>query len=224
MRQRHLGSDGLVTSALGMGCMGLSQGYGPADDDESIRAVRRAAELGVTMFDTAMSYGQGHNERLVGRALAGLPWQVQVATKFGIVRGPGGVHVDGRPEHVRGYCEASLARLGVEVIDLYYLHRVDPQVPVADTIGAMAQLVAEGKVRHLGVSEVTPAQLARAAAVHPISAVQFEWSLLWREPEDDIIPAARRPGPGSYRDRGPGSVDRRGGSRCARSRRGSRWR
>src|SRR5262252_5911049 len=167
MQQRQLGSDGLVTSALGMGCMGLSQGYGPADDDESIRAIRRAAELGVTMFDTAMSYGQGHNERLIGRALAGLPWQVLVATKFGIVRGAAGVHLDGRPEHVRGYCEASLA-----------------------------QLVTEGKVRHLGVSEVTPAQLGQAAAVHPISAIQFEWSLLWRDPEDDIIPAARRVGTG----------------------------
>ncbi len=196
MRQRNLGSDGLVTSALGMGCMGLSQGYGPADDDESVRAIRRAAELGVTMFDTAMSYGQGHNERLIGRALAGLPWPVQVATKFGIVRGPDGAHLDGRPEQVRGYCEASLTRLGVDVIDLYYLHRVDPQVPIADTIGAMAGLVTEGKVRHLGVSEVTPAQLEQAAAVHAISAVQFEWSLAWREPEDDIIPAARRLGVG----------------------------
>ncbi len=196
MQQRHLGRDGLVTSALGMGCMGLSQGYGPADDDESLAAIRRAAELGVTMFDTAMSYGQGHNERLIGRALAGLPWPAQVATKFGIVRGEDGVHLDGRPEHVRGYCEASLARLGVGVIDLYYLHRVDPRVPIADTIGAMAELVIEGKVRHLGVSEVTPAQLERAAAVHPISAVQFEWSLLWRDPEDDIVPAARRAGAG----------------------------
>jgi len=196
MRQRQLGRDGLVSSALGMGCMGLSQGYGPADDDESIRAIRRAAELGVTMFDTAMSYGQGHNERLIGRALAGLPWRVQVATKFGIVRDEAGVHLDGRPEHVRGYCEASLARLGVDVIDLYYLHRPDPQVPIADTIGAMARLITEGKVRHLGVSEVTPAQLGQAAAVHPISAVQFEWSLLWRDPEDDIIPAARRLGTG----------------------------
>jgi len=176
--------------------MGLSQGYGPADDDESAAAIRRAAELGVTMFDTAMSYGLGHNERLIGRALAGLPWQVQVATKFGIVRGRDGVHLDGRPEHVRGYCEASLARLGVEVIDLYYLHRVDPRVPIADTIGAMARLVTEGKVRYLGVSEVTPAQLEQAASVHPISAVQFEWSLLWRDPEDDIVPAARRAGAG----------------------------
>jgi aryl-alcohol dehydrogenase-like predicted oxidoreductase len=196
MRQRHLGSDGLVTSALGMGCMGLSQGYGPADDDESVRAIRRAAELGVTMFDTAMSYGQGHNERLIGRALAGLPWPVGVATKFGIVRNSGGVHIDGRPGQVRGYCEASLSRLGVGVIDLYYLHRVDPRVPIADTVGAMAELVTEGKVRHLGVSEVTPAQLEQAATVHPVSAVQFEWSLAWREPEDDIVPAARRLGIG----------------------------
>ena len=213
MQQRQLGSDGLVTSALGMGCMGLSQGYGPADDDESVRAIRRAAELGVTMFDTAMSYGQGHNERLIGRALAGLPWQVQVATKFGIVRDSGGVRLDGRPEHVRGYCEASLARLGVEVIDLYYLHRVDPRVPIADTIGAMSQLVAEGKVRHLGLSEVTPAQLEQAAAVHPVSAVQFEWSLLWREPEDDIIPAARRAGAGivPYSPLGRGMLQLGGG-------------
>ncbi len=119
-----------------------------------------------------------------------------IATKFGIVRDAGGVRVDGRPEHVRGFCEASLRRLGRDVIDLYYLHRIDPDVPVADTVGAMAGLVAEGKVRHLGLSEATPAQLAQAAAVHPVSAVQFEWSLLWREPEDDVVPAARRLGIG----------------------------
>ncbi len=196
MQQRKLGSDGFATSALGLGCMGLSQGYGPADDDESIRAIHRAIELGVTMLDTAMSYGQGHNERLLGRALAGRAGQVQVATKFGIIRTGQGVHLDGRPEHVRGYCEASLARLGVDVIDLYYLHRADPEVPIAETVGAMAQLVAEGKVRHLGVSEVTASQLEQAVAVHPVSAVQFEWSLLWREPEDDIVPAARRLGVG----------------------------
>jgi aryl-alcohol dehydrogenase-like predicted oxidoreductase len=193
MKQRILGTDGFTTSSVGLGCMGLSQGYGPADDDESIRAIHRAIELGVTMFDTAMSYGQGHNERLLGRALTG---QVQVATKFGIVRGDQGVRLDGRPEHVRGYCEASLSRLGVDVIDLYYLHRVDPKVPIADTVGAMAQLVKDGKVRHLGVSEVTPGQLEQAVAVHPISAVQFEWSMLWREPEDGIVPAARRLGVG----------------------------
>ena len=190
----HLG--GLATSAIGLGCMGLSQGYGPADDAESVRVIHRALDLGVSMLDTAMSYGQGHNERLIARALHGRAGQVQIATKFGIVRDPGGVRVDGRPEHVRGYCEASLRRLGRDVIDLYYLHRVDPDVPVAETVGAMAELVAEGKVRHLGLSEATPAQLEQAAAVHPISAVEFEWSLLWRDPEDDVVPAARRLGIG----------------------------
>ncbi len=194
MQQRNLG--GLVTSAIGLGCMGLSQGYGPADDADSVRVIHRALDLGVSMLDTAMSYGQGHNEQLIARALHGRTDQVQIATKFGIVRDPGGVRVDGRPEHVRGYCEASLRRLGRDVIDLYYLHRVDPDVPVADTVGAMAGLVAEGKVRYLGLSEATAAQLEQAAAVHPISAVQFEWSMLWRDPEDDVVPAARRLGIG----------------------------
>ena len=195
-RCRNASLGGLVTSAIGLGCMGLSQGYGPADDADSVRAIRRALDLGVTMLDTAMSYGQGHNERLVARALHGRAGPVLIATKFGIVRDSGGVRVDGRPEHVRGFCEASLRRLGRDVIDLYYLHRVDPEVPVADTVGAMAGLVAEGKVRHLGLSEATPAQLEQAAAVHPVSAVQFEWSLLWRDPEDDVVPAARRLGIG----------------------------
>ena len=197
MERRQLGSDGFTTSALGLGCMGLSQGYGPADDDESVRAIHRAIELGVTLLDTAMSYGQGHNERLIGRALGGGTDKVQVATKFGIIRDEHGVRLDGRPEHVSGYCEASLARLGIDVIDVYYLHRVDPAVPVAETVGAMAQLVADGKVRHLGISEITASQLEQAVAVHPISAVQFEWSLLWRDPEDDIVPAARRLGVGA---------------------------
>lgn len=196
MRQRNLGQDGLATSSIGLGCMGLSQGYGPADDDQSIRVIHRALELGVTLLDTAMSYGQGHNERLIARALAGRPGRVQVATKFGIVRDERGVRVDGRPDHVRGYCEASLSRLGLDVIDLYYLHRVDPEVPLAETVGAMAELVAEGKVRHLGLSEATPEQLGQAAAEHPIAAVEFEWSLLWRDPEDDVVPAARRLGIG----------------------------
>jgi aryl-alcohol dehydrogenase-like predicted oxidoreductase len=196
MRQRHLGQDGLATSSIGLGCMGLSQGYGPADDDQSIRVIHRALDLGVTLLDTAMSYGQGHNERLIARALAGRPGRVQVATKFGIVRDETGVRVDGRPDHVRSYCEASLSRLGLDVIDLYYLHRVDPEVPLAETVGAMAELVAEGKVRHLGRSEATPGQLGQAAAVHPIAAVEFEWSLLWRDPEDDVVPAARRLGIG----------------------------
>src|SRR5260370_11053680 len=176
--------------------MGLSQGYGPADDQESIRVMYRALDLGVTMRDTAMSYGQGHNERLIARALAGRAGQVLVATKFGIVRDGKGVRVDGRPDHVRGYCDASLSRLGADVIDLYYLHRVDPDVPLAETVGAMSELVRDGKVRHLGLSEATVAQLEQAAAVHPIAAVEFEWSLLWRDPEDDIVPAARRLGVG----------------------------
>ncbi len=197
MEQRHLGSDGLITSALGLGCMGFSQGYGPVDDNESIAAIQRAVELGITMLDTAMSYGQGHNERLLARAFAARPdiaERVQLATKFGIVRGEQGVVLDGKPEHVRGYCDASLARLGVDTIDLYYLHRVDPEVPIAETVGAMAKLVTDGKVRHLGVSEVTVEQLHAACAEYPISAVQFEWSLLWREPETDLIPAARELG------------------------------
>ena len=194
MNERHLGN--LITSAIGFGCMGLSQAYGPADDEQSVAAIHDALDLGVTMIDTAMSYGQGHNERLVGRAIAGRRDEVVLATKFGIVRGDDGVQLDGRPENVRGYCEASLGRLGVDVIDLYYLHRIDPAVPVAETIGAMAALVTEGKVRHLGISEANPAQLEQAAAVHEIAAVEFEWSLSWREPEDDVIPAARRLGIG----------------------------
>src|SRR5882757_8540756 len=196
MQQRHLGRTGFSAGALGLGCMGFSQGYGPADDGESVKAMYRAVELGVDLLDTAMSYGQGHNEQLVARALAELAnsGEVKVATKFGIVRTEQGVSLDGRPEHVRGYCDASLERLGVDVIDLYYLHRVDPEVPIAETVQAMAELVDAGKVRYLGVSEVTAEQLREANAVHPIAAVQFEWSMLWREPELDIIPAARELG------------------------------
>jgi aryl-alcohol dehydrogenase-like predicted oxidoreductase len=194
MEQRRLG--GLTCSAIGLGCMGFSQAYGPADDADSLKVITDALDRGITLLDTAMSYGSGHNERLVGRAIADRRSEVVLATKFGIVRGPDGPGLDGRPEHVRGYCDASLERLGVDTIDLYYLHRVDPDVPVAETVGAMADLVAAGKVRHLGLSEVDPAQLERAAAVHPIAAVEFEWSLAWREPEDDIVPAARRLGAG----------------------------
>jgi aryl-alcohol dehydrogenase-like predicted oxidoreductase len=176
--------------------MGFSQAYGPADDDESVAAIRTAVDSGITLLDTAMSYGRGHNESLVGRAIAGRRDQVVVATKFGIVRTGSGTHVDARPSRVREFCDASLQRLGVDVIDLYYLHRIDPSVPVADTVGAMASLVAAGKVRQLGLSEANPAQLAQAAAVHPIAAVEFEWSLSWREPEDDVVPAARQLGIG----------------------------
>jgi len=196
MQTRTLGPEALSVSALGLGCMGMSQAYGPTDDTESIATVQRAIDLGITFLDTAMSYGAGHNERLLGQALAGRRDQVTLATKLGIVRDADGVHVDARPEHVRGYCEASLGRLGVEHIDLYYLHRVDPDVAIEETIGAMADLVAEGKVRHLGLSEATVEQLERAAAIHPISALESEWSLWWREIEDDVLPAARRLGIG----------------------------
>lgn len=198
MHMRQLGSTGPATSAIGFGCMGLSQGYGTADDDESTRVLQNVADHGVTHFDTAMSYGQGHNETLVGAALrqAGLIGKIQLATKFGIVRTEAGVGLDARPENIAGYCDASLHRLGVDTIDLYYLHRVDPQVPIDESVGAMAELVTAGKVRHLGVSEVTAAQLAAAAAVHPIAAVQFEWSLMWREPELSLIPRARELGVG----------------------------
>src|SRR4051812_10063176 len=194
MEQRNLG--GLTCSAVGFGCMGLSQAYGPADEDASVVAIRTALDAGVTLLDTAMSYGAGHNERLVGRAIEGRRDEVVLATKFGIVRTDQGVGLDAHPDRVPGYCDASLKRLGVEVIDLYYLHRIDPEVPLADTIGAMASLVEAGKVRHLGLSEVSPAQINEAQAVHPIAAVQFEWSLSWREPEDDVVPAARRAGAG----------------------------
>ena len=196
MRSRVLGDEGLAVSALGVGCMGFSQAYGPADDEESVATLHAALELGVAFWDTAMSYGGGHNERLIGRAIAGHREQVVLASKFGIVRGENGVGLDARPEHIRGFCEASLARLGVEHLDLYYLHRVDPQVPVEDSVGAMAELVTEGKVAHLGVSEVNVEQLHRAVATHPITALQCEWSLFWREVEDDVVPAARRLGVG----------------------------
>jgi aryl-alcohol dehydrogenase-like predicted oxidoreductase len=196
MERRNLGNGGLSTSAVGMGCMGLSQGYAPADDRESNTAIRSGLDAGNTLVDTAMSYGAGANERLVGRAIAGRRDEVVVATKFGIVRDQAGIRLDGRPDHVRRYCQDSLTRLGVDVIDLYYVHRVDPDVPVAETVAAVAELVAEGLVRHIGLSEVSVAQLEAAAAVHPIAAVQLEWSLTWREAEDDIVPAAARLGTG----------------------------
>ena len=196
MDTRSLGSAGLLVTSPGLGCMGMSQGYGLADDTESLATLHRAIDLGVTFWDTAQSYGAGHNERLLAKALAGHRDEVTLATKFGIVRDENGPHLDARPERVRGYCEASLARLSTDHIDLYYLHRVDPQVPVEETVGAMAELVGRGMVRYLGISECDAGQLRRAAAVHPLSAVQLEWSLWWREPEDDVIPAARALGIG----------------------------
>jgi aryl-alcohol dehydrogenase-like predicted oxidoreductase len=174
----------------------MSQAYGPSDDSESLATLERALDLGVTLIDTSMSYGRGHNERLLARVLASRRDEVVCATKFGIVRDANGPRVDGRPDHVRGYCEASLARLGVDHIDLYYQHRVDPDVPVEETIGAMAELVADGMVRHLGISEASAEELERAAATYPITALQSEWSLWWRDIEDDVVPTARRLGIG----------------------------
>jgi aryl-alcohol dehydrogenase-like predicted oxidoreductase len=196
MLVRYLGPERLQVSAIGLGCMGMSQGYGPTDDSASVAALHRALDLGVAFWDTAMSYGRGHNEELVSGVLADRRDEVVLATKFGIVRDDDGPRIDGRPEHVRGYCDASLRRLKTDFVDLYYQHRVDPDVPIEETVGAMAELVAEGKVAHVGVSEASADELARAAAVHPIAALQCEWSLLWRGAEDDVIPIARRLGMG----------------------------
>jgi aryl-alcohol dehydrogenase-like predicted oxidoreductase len=198
IERRRLGSRGLEVSALGLGCMGMSDFYGGRDEAEAIATIHRALELGVDFLDTADMYGVGANEELVGRAIRGRRDQVQIATKFGNVRGPDGAYlgVNGRPEYVKEACEASLRRLGVETIDLYYQHRVDPKTPIEDTVGAMAELVAEGKVRYLGLSEAAPETLARAHAVHPISALQTEYSLWSRDPEDEILPACRRLGIG----------------------------
>jgi aryl-alcohol dehydrogenase-like predicted oxidoreductase len=195
---RTLG-QGLEVSAQGLGCMGMSQIYGPTDETESLATIARALELGVTFLDTADVYGLGHNEQLVGRAIAGRRADVVLATKFGIVRRPDDNtfrSVNGRPEYVRSACDASLERLGVDHIDLYYQHRADPNVPIEETVGAMAELVAVGKVRHLGLSEAAPDTIRRAQAVHPISALQSEWSLWSRDVEDEEVPAARELGIG----------------------------
>jgi aryl-alcohol dehydrogenase-like predicted oxidoreductase len=194
---RTLGRDGLVVSAIGLGCMGMSQAYGDADREESIATVHRALDLGVTFLDTSDVYGSGHNEELVGEAIAGRRDEVQLATKFSLSRdGSGGNRIDGRPENVRVRAEASLRRLKVEVIDLYYQHRVDPKVPIEDTVGAMAELVQQGKVRHLGLSEASAASIRRAVAVHPIAALQSEWSLWTRDLEDEVLGVAREQGIG----------------------------
>lgn len=197
MQTRELGRSGLVVSAQGLGCMGMSQSYGTADETESLATIARALELGVTFLDTADVYGGGHNEQLVGRAIAGRRDEVVLATKFSLSRDARGqMSINGRPEYVRACCDASLQRLGVEHIDLYYQHRVDPQVPIEDTVGAMADLVAAGKVRHLGLSEASARSLERACAVHPISALQSEWSLWTRDLEIEVLATARRLGVG----------------------------
>ena len=191
-----LGKSGLMVSSLGLGCMGMSEFYGPGDEAESIRTIHRALELGINFLDTADIYGMGRNEELVGKALRGRRSQAVLATKFGNVRGKDGswLGVNGKPDYVRACCEASLRRLGVDVIDLYYQHRVDPETPIEETVGAMAELVRQGKVRHLGLSEAAPATIRRACAVHPITALQTEYSLWTRDPELEVIPTCRENG------------------------------
>ena len=194
---RTLGSQGLTVSALGLGCMGMSTAYGVRDDAESIATIHRAIELGVTLIDSADMYGNGHNEELLGRALAGRRDAVILASKFGNrVMPDGSRSVCGRPDYVIEACDASLKRLGMDYIDLYYQHRVDPEVPIEDTVGAMADLVSAGKVRYLGLSEAGPDTLRRAHAVHPISALQTEYSLWTRDVETAILPTCRALGVG----------------------------
>jgi aryl-alcohol dehydrogenase-like predicted oxidoreductase len=193
-----LGNQGLVVSELGLGCMGMSEFYSGRDENEAIATLHRAIEMGVTFLDTADMYGPFTNEKLVGRAIQDRRDQVILATKFGNVRTEDGgwAGISGKPEYVRQACDASLKRLGVDVIDLYYQHRVDPTVPIEDTVGAMAELVQQGKVRYLGLSEAAPATIRRAHAVHPISALQTEYSLWSRDPEDEILPTIRELGIG----------------------------
>ncbi len=198
VEQRKLGNQGLMVSAMGLGCMGMSEFYGTRDDRESITTLHRALELGINFLDTADMYGPFTNEELVGRAIEGRRDKVVLATKFGIIRtdDPHARSVSGRPEYVRSACEGSLRRLGVETIDLYYQHRVDPNTAIEETVGAMAELVRQGKVRYLGLSEAGAQTLRRAHAVHPISALQNEYSLWSRDPEDEILAACRELGIG----------------------------
>jgi aryl-alcohol dehydrogenase-like predicted oxidoreductase len=192
--QRALGKSGINVSAIGLGCMSFSGVYGPAEDAASTALIHEALEAGITMLDSSDAYGKGHNETLLGNALKGRRAGVVLATKFGNLGGAGGKFADGRPEFVVSSCEASLKRLGVDVIDLYYAHRIDPTVPIEDTVGAMARLVQQGKVRALGLSEASPKTIRKAHAVHPIAAVQNEYSLLYREQGDDTRTTTRELG------------------------------
>jgi aryl-alcohol dehydrogenase-like predicted oxidoreductase len=199
MQTRSLGTGGLRVSAIGLGVMGMSEFYGAPDEKENEATLARAVEIGVSFWDTADAYGNGHNEQMIGRFLAERGWRdrVVIATKFGFVREGGrAVGVSGKPEYVRNACDGSLSRLGVDTIDLYYQHRVDPAVAIEDTVGAMAELVAAGKVRYLGLSEAAPATIRRAHKVHPIAALQTEYSLWSRDAEDDVLPTCRELGIG----------------------------
>src|SRR6202023_2321317 len=197
MDKRPLGKNGPLVSALGLGCMGMSEFYGARDDAESIATIHRSVELGMTFLDTADAYGYGDNEVLVGKAIRGIRDKVFLATKFAIVRdkaNPAVRSVSGKPEYVRASCDASLKRLGVDTIDLYYQHRVDPNTPIEETVGAMAELIKAGKIRHIGLSEAGPATIRRAHAVHPIAALQTEYSLWTRDPEDEVLATTRELG------------------------------